>query len=227
MYVYTIWLKVSRHPSVVVNWSPDVTMTAFTSIKGSRKLCCSLLSSTCKMARSGELSDFIHGLVIGCHISKKSVRDIATILKLLKSTDGDVIMTWKHESTTTTKPRLGRLRLITDRDQWALKKMVRKSHQSETITHEFHSVVNCPASTMTVHQELRGIGFHGWVAAHKPNTLPVNTKCLLNWCKERCHWTVDNWKRVIWGDESHYTIWQSNGMVCVWQCLENNTCQHV
>jgi hypothetical protein len=32
----------------------------------------------CSMGRSGELSDFERGLVIGCHISKKSVRDIAT-----------------------------------------------------------------------------------------------------------------------------------------------------
>jgi hypothetical protein len=53
------------------------------------------------MGRSGELSDFEHGLVIGCHISKKSVRDTATLLKLLKSMVGDVIVKWKHEGTTT------------------------------------------------------------------------------------------------------------------------------
>jgi hypothetical protein len=55
------------------------------------------------LGRSGELSDFEHGLVIGCHISKKSVRDIATLLKLLKSMVGDVIVKWKREGTTTTK----------------------------------------------------------------------------------------------------------------------------
>jgi transposase len=60
------------------------------------------------MGRSGELSDFERGLVIGCHISKKSVRDIATLLKLTKSTVGDVIVKWKREGTTTTKPRPGR-----------------------------------------------------------------------------------------------------------------------
>jgi hypothetical protein len=61
------------------------------------------------MGRSGELSDFEHGLVIGCYISKKSVRDIATLIKLPKSMVGDVIVKWKCEGTTTTKPRLGRL----------------------------------------------------------------------------------------------------------------------
>jgi hypothetical protein len=56
------------------------------------------------MVRSGELSVFKRGLVIGCHISKKSVRDIATLLKLPKSMVGDMIVKWKCESTATTKP---------------------------------------------------------------------------------------------------------------------------
>jgi transposase len=78
-------------------------------------VCCSLLSSTSSMGMSGELGDFKHGLVIGCHISKKSVRNIATLLKLPKSTAGDVMVKWKHEGTTTMKPRLGRPCLMTDR----------------------------------------------------------------------------------------------------------------
>jgi hypothetical protein len=53
------------------------------------------------MGRSGELSDFKRGLVIDCYISKKSVRDIATLLKLPKSMVGDVIVQWKCEGTTT------------------------------------------------------------------------------------------------------------------------------
>jgi hypothetical protein len=56
------------------------------------------------MDRSGELSDFERGLVIGCHISKKSVRDIATLLKLPKLMVGDMIVKWKREGTTTMKP---------------------------------------------------------------------------------------------------------------------------
>jgi hypothetical protein len=61
------------------------------------------------------------------------------------------------------------------------------------------------------------MGFHGRAAAHKPNISPVNAKRRLKWCKERRHWTVDNWKRVIWGDESRYTMSQSDGRDWVWQ----------
>jgi hypothetical protein len=116
-------------------------------------VCCSLLSSSSSMGRSGELSDFKHGPVIGCDISKKSVRDITTLLKLPKSMVCDVIVKWNCEGTTTMKSRPGRLCLMTDRDRRVLKKMVRETRQtsSETITLEFHSATNYPASTMTVH----------------------------------------------------------------------------
>jgi hypothetical protein len=81
------------------------------------------------------LSDFKRGLVIGSHISKKSVRDIATFLRLPKSMVGDVTVKWKCEGTTTMEPRLVRPRLMTDMDRRALKKVVRETHQtsSETI----------------------------------------------------------------------------------------------
>jgi transposase len=103
------------------------------------------------MGRSREHSDFERGLVIGCHISKKYDRDIATLLKLPKSKVGDEIVKWKHEGTTTMKPRPGRPRLMTDKDRPALKKLVRETRQtsSETITREFPSAMNCPTSTMT------------------------------------------------------------------------------
>jgi transposase len=115
------------------------------------------------MDSSGELSEFERGLVIGCHISKKSVRYIATLLKLPKSSIGDVIVKWKREGATTTKPQPGQPRSMTDRDHQLLKKVVNETHQTsnETITCEFHSAMNCPASTMTVHREISGMGFHG------------------------------------------------------------------
>jgi hypothetical protein len=79
-------------------------------------VCHSLLSSTSKIGRSGELSDFECGLVIGCHISKKYVRDITSLLKWPKLAVGDVTVKRKREDTTTWKPRPGSPRLMTNRD---------------------------------------------------------------------------------------------------------------
>jgi hypothetical protein len=118
---------------------------------------------------------------------------------------------------------------MTNSNRQAFKKVVRETRQtsSESITHEFRSATNSPASTLTVHRELRGMGFRGQAAAHKPNISPVNAKHRLKSCKERHHWTVHNWKRVIWGDESRYTMWRSTGGFGYDECMENVTCQHV
>ena len=42
-----------------------------------------------------------------------------------------------------------------------------------------------------------------------------NAKLQLEWCKACCHWTLGQWKRVLWSDESRFTIWQSDGRIWV------------
>jgi hypothetical protein len=66
------------------------------------------------------------------------------------------------------------------------------------------------------HRGLIEMGFHGRAAAHKSKITMHNAKRLLEWCKARRHWTLEQWKRVLWSDESHFTIWQSDGQIWVW-----------
>ena len=48
------------------------------------------------------------------------------------------------------------------------------------------------------------MGFHGRAAAHKPKITMRNAKRRLEWCKARPHWTLEQWKRVLWRDESRF-----------------------
>jgi hypothetical protein len=59
------------------------------------------------------------------------------------------------------------------------------------------------------------MGFHGRAAAHKPKIMR-NSKRYLEWCNAHRHWTLEQWKCVLWSDESLFTIWQSNGQIWVW-----------
>ena len=165
-----------------------------------------------------ELSDFQSGNVIGCHLSNKSVHNISALLELPRSTVSAVIVKWKC---------LGQQRL---------------SHQvvghtsSQKGTAECWSAqrvkIGCPwlqhllrvqtaswsnASTITVSRELHEMGFHGQAAAHKPNIAMCNAKRLLEWCKAYHHWTLEQWKHVLWSDDSRFTIWQSDRQIWVWQ----------
>ena len=52
-------------------------------------------------------------------------------------------------------------------------------------------------------------------ATHKPKITMHNAKCQQQWCKARRHWNLEQWKHILWSDEFHFTIWQSD--ICVWQ----------
>ena len=76
---------------------------------------------------------------------------------------------------------------------------------------EFQTDSGSNVSTSTVRRELHEMGFHGQAVAHKAKVTMRNAKCRLEWCKAHHHWTLEQWKRVLWSDESHFTIWQSDG----------------
>ena len=54
------------------------------------------------------------------------------------------------------------------------------------------------------------MSFHGRAAAHNPKIMH-NANRRLEWCKARHHRTLKQWKRVLWSDESRFTILRSNG----------------
>uniref|UniRef100_A0A3P8VX90 Tc1-like transposase DDE domain-containing protein n=1 Tax=Cynoglossus semilaevis TaxID=244447 RepID=A0A3P8VX90_CYNSE len=54
-------------------------------------------------------------------------------------------------------------------------------------------------------------------AAAKPHITKCNAKHRMQWCKARRHWPLEQWRRVLWSDESRFSIWQSDGRVWVWR----------
>jgi hypothetical protein len=105
-----------------------------------------------------------------------------------------------------------------------MKRVPRKSLYSvttltTTFDTEFQTASGSNVSTRT--WELQVMGFHGQAAAHKPKITMRNAKRRLKWCKACRHWTLEQWKRVLWSDESLFTICQSG------VCQENATCPNV
>ena len=64
--------------------------------------------------------------------------------------------------------------------------------------------------------------FYGREDTHKPKITLTNAK-QLEWCK--VHWTLEQWKHILWSDESRFTIWQSDKTNLGYGgCQENATC---
>ena len=49
-----------------------------------------------------------------------------------------------------------------------------------------------------------------------------NVKRQQDLCKVRRHWTLEQRKRVLWNDESRFTIWQSDGQIWVLRLPEEH-----
>ncbi|CAI9622615.1 unnamed protein product [Staurois parvus] len=164
------------------------------------------------MGHPEELSEFKHGTMIGCHLCK-SIREISVLLNIPWSTVGGIITKWKQLGTTATQPQSGRPRKMTERGQRMLKRTVCRSNQlsAESIAKDLQTLCGLQISTTRVRRELHGMGFHGQAAASKPYTTKCNAKCQIQWYKAHHHWTLEQWKHVLWSDQSRFSVWQSDG----------------
>ena len=61
---------------------------------------------------------------------------------------------------------------------------------AESIAAGLQTSCGLQISLRTVRRELHGMGFHGRAATPEP-------------CKACCHWTLKQWKCIIWSNESH------------------------
>ncbi|KAM8772961.1 aminoacyl tRNA synthase complex-interacting multifunctional protein 1-like [Acanthopagrus schlegelii] len=120
------------------------------------------------MGRSEELSDFQRGTVVGCHLCKKSVREISALLNLPRSTVSAVILKWKRGGITTALPRSGRPHKLKEEDRQVLEKVALGNclPSVEALTTEFQTASGAKVSSRTVRRELHEMGFRGRVSTY-------------------------------------------------------------
>lgn len=72
------------------------------------------------------------------------------------------------------------------------------------------------ASPDTVRRALRSSGLGAIEKSKKPAIEPKNARKRLAWCKKYRDWTVDDWKRVVWSDETKINRFNSDGRIWTW-----------
>ena len=144
---------------------------------------------------------------------------MSSLLNIPQSTVSGIITEWKRVGMIATQPRSGRPHKTMERGQWMLRRIVCRGRQlsAESIATDLQTSCGLQISSRTVRRELHGMGFHGRAAASNPHISKCNAKRWIQWCKAHHHWTLEQWRRVLWSDESRFSIWQSDGRVWVWQ----------
>ncbi|KAG0803659.1 hypothetical protein G6F20_013331 [Rhizopus arrhizus] len=72
-------------------------------------------------------------------------------------------------------------------------------------------------SDSTVRRVLKKAGFIAFVKPQKPLLRTQNIIKRLQWAKSHQHWTVDDWKRVIFSDETKINRFGSDGKAYTWK----------
>jgi len=171
------------------------------------------------MSERRELTEFERGQIIGAWKFGHSEREIEETLGHPKSTVHDTIKRYRETSTVTPISRSGRPRILTDRDKRHIVRIVRSNRQQTTqqIRNNFVESSGTVVSFATVRRALWEAGYNSRVAARKPLISPKNRKDRVQWCRDHKTWDNEDWKTVIWSDESRYTLFMNDRRVHVWR----------
>jgi hypothetical protein len=82
---------------------------------------------------------------------------------------------------------------------------------------ELKSICNIPVSIRTIQRQLRENGIRKWRAVKRALLMEKHARNRLRWAREHQHWTVEEWAKVIWSDESAIKKDSDTRTVWVWR----------
>lgn len=171
------------------------------------------------LSEMAELTEFERGVIIGGWLFGHSEREIEVKTGHPKSTIHDTIERYHETGAGTSRPRSGRPPILTDRDKRHIVRIVRSNRQqsAKQLQNNFVQSSGTVASLATVKRALHEAGYYSRVAARKPLISEKNRRDRLQWCDRHKEWTDEQWKKVIWSDESRFTLFRSDGRIRVWR----------
>lgn len=151
-----------------------------------------------------ELEQSTRNKMVGINTAGMSGREIANQFGLVPSTVNKVIKRYRDSSSTENRTRSGRPKNLTERDTRHLVSNVKSDRRStlHDITNEMPSKV----SISTVRRALHEHSFNSRIAAKKPFISATNQAKRLAFALKHQNLTVDDWKHVLWTDESPFEI---------------------
>jgi hypothetical protein len=153
--------------------------------KGEMRLCFKLDLSNTNTAR-----------LVGCHLSTVSRwRNRFNLTGEMKRKAGS------GRNPITTRIQDRHLRIMSMRDRRATSVSLAKDLN--------HPDAAKQISSRTIRRRLQSFGLNGRIARRKPLLTAKNIQQRIRWAKKYRDWTVDQWKKVLWSDESPFTIFPS------------------
>ena len=134
---------------------------------------------------------------------KHSIRQISRLLDIPKSTVSDI----KQRGTPNSKPKSGRPAVLSSRDKRRINAYVRQCRATRQETPEsIIKALNLPIGRTTLISVLHELGYRRYVARRRCLLKDIDYKRRLAFARKYRHFTVEDWKRVLFTDEMSIKI---------------------
>jgi hypothetical protein len=149
------------------------------------------------------LSDVDIGKILGLAKAAMPQRKIAALMKCSKNAIQNILAKYLFETFQRRNPRREYQRKTSEREDRYILRALNQNYDRplRDITNELP--VNISERTLRRRRSEAGLG--SYIAASKPGLTRENVAKRLAWAEKYKDWTIEDWKKVIWSDES--SIW--------------------
>lgn len=169
------------------------------------------------MGKNKEIPMEKRGAIIALYNEGMSYRIIAKKMKVSLKGVQSTIARFKDTGTFRSRSRTGRPKVTTRQEDQHIVVISKRNRRltAPEIRADINRTRKNPVSLTTVKRRLRIAGLKGCVAVKKPLLRPINKKKRLKWALQHRNWTVEQWKQVLWTDESKFEIFGSRRRIFV------------
>jgi transposase len=165
------------------------------------------------------VSESTKWMIIGLYKNTtKSKREIARNCDVSECCVRNTIKNYELTGDVSHLPRTGRPQKLSYRDEHYIYRKVREDPKISyrKLADDFNvSFSNQAVSSTTVRRVLLKQKIESFVALRKPLLTVKDRVKRLKWCKERKYWTVEDWARVIFSDESNFEVFNRKSKVWI------------
>jgi len=153
--------------------------------------------------RGKQLTDIEIAKILGCSKAGAPQRTIAEWLKATKTSVQRALTMYSFDTFQGRKPRREYQRATTEREDRYIERALKQN--SDLPLKDITNIIDPSISTATLRRRRTEAGLGSFVVTEKPGLRPENMEARLAWAQRYKDWTIEDWKRVIWSDES--SIW--------------------